>query len=201
MAKRIYLDEIDYNDINSNPYFNPANYAKPQKINNNYKPTKTTKNSSVSSGEYAVKKGDSLWKIAQEHGTTVQALRDANPEIKGNMIYPNQIINLGNKSTTNNSTTQTNTFNQYQQPDVSNNVPLEYIRQDLFRRGLIRNRNNNSINYEEIKPQNTNTNELKPVVVKSTINKNKKKQIRLNNFNIQKEIRKRNLVYRIQDNM
>lgn len=102
MAKRkIYLDEIsvDYGDVNSNPYFNQQNYAKVEepkkKVNNSYKPSKTTKNSSVGSGEYAVQKGDSLWKIAKEHGTTVEALRAANPEIKGNMIYPNQIINLG----------------------------------------------------------------------------------------------------------
>ena len=102
MAKRkIYLDEIsvDYSDVNSNPYFNQQNYAKVEepkkKVNNSYKPSKTTKNSSVGSSEYAVQKGDSLWKIAKEHGTTVEALRAANPEIKGNMIYPNQIINLG----------------------------------------------------------------------------------------------------------
>lgn len=77
------------------------------KSNNSYKPSRSTKKGdTIGAGEYAVSKGDSLWKIAQAHGTTVEALKQANPEIKGNMIYPGQIINIGSKQ--NNTTTTSN---------------------------------------------------------------------------------------------
>ena len=41
---------------------------------------------------YNVKKGDSLWKIANENGITVNELRRLNPNIKKDIIYPNQTI-------------------------------------------------------------------------------------------------------------
>lgn len=162
MAKRkIYLDEIsvDYSDVNSNPYFNQQNYAKVEepkkKVNNSYKPSKTTKNSSVTSGEYAVQKGDSLWKIAKQHGTTVEALRAANPEIKGNMIYPNQIINIGSNSTqnskpitkqTNNTTAKNNTSKQPRLATVNTNTQFEPIRRvEVFKFNNYVDRPNNII--------------------------------------------------------
>uniref|UniRef100_UPI00197FDC7E LysM peptidoglycan-binding domain-containing protein n=1 Tax=Burkholderia sp. Ac-20379 TaxID=2703900 RepID=UPI00197FDC7E len=45
-------------------------------------------------GTYTVKHGDSLWKIAHEHGTTVAELRRANPKLDGNLIAPGQQIKL-----------------------------------------------------------------------------------------------------------
>ena len=112
------------------------------KQNNSYKPSRTTKNSTVSSGEYAVKKGDSLWKIAQQHGTTVDALRKANPEIKGNMIYAGQIINLGNKTTNTNTNTNTNTTKN----NITENNNSNY-KGTVFKNKTNTNTNNN-VNYQ-----------------------------------------------------
>jgi LysM repeat protein len=44
---------------------------------------------------YTVVRGDTLFKIARHCGTTVNALKRANPEIKANnVIYPNQVLLL-----------------------------------------------------------------------------------------------------------
>ncbi|WP_321957786.1 LysM peptidoglycan-binding domain-containing protein [Paraburkholderia bannensis] len=45
-------------------------------------------------GNYTVKHGDSLWKIAHQHGTTVAELRRVNPGLSGNLISPGQQIKL-----------------------------------------------------------------------------------------------------------
>lgn len=44
---------------------------------------------------YIVQRGDSLWKIAHEHGLTLDELREFNPQLKGkNLIFPNQELFL-----------------------------------------------------------------------------------------------------------
>jgi len=43
--------------------------------------------------EYIVRRGDSLWEIARDHGTTVNDLRQAN-DLAGGRIYPGQILTL-----------------------------------------------------------------------------------------------------------
>jgi len=48
---------------------------------------------SVSAADYEVKKGDSLWKIANENNTTVEALFNIN-DLKSSLIHPKQIIKL-----------------------------------------------------------------------------------------------------------
>lgn len=119
MARK-HLDEIRGNEVpvyardayyQNNPYFDSTKYAKSdnkstkKNNNNSYKPSKSTKRGdTVGAGEYAVSKGDSLWKIAQANGTTVEALRKSNPEIRGNMIYPGQIIKIGNSASADVST-------------------------------------------------------------------------------------------------
>lgn len=45
-------------------------------------------------GAYTVKSGDSLWKIAHQHGTSVAELRRVNPGLDGNLIKPGQQIKL-----------------------------------------------------------------------------------------------------------
>ena len=56
---------------------------------NSSQTTAKTNSSTSSTGTYQVKSGDSLWKIAMEHGTTVERLRSLN-KITGSMIYPGQ---------------------------------------------------------------------------------------------------------------
>jgi LysM repeat protein len=49
-------------------------------------------------GAYIVKKGDTLSEIARDNGTTLKALKEANPNIKDlNKIKPGQEINLSKK--------------------------------------------------------------------------------------------------------
>jgi Family of unknown function (DUF5715)/LysM domain len=43
--------------------------------------------------EYIVRRGDSLWEIARDHGTTVEDLRQAN-DLSGRRIYPGQVLTL-----------------------------------------------------------------------------------------------------------
>lgn len=44
---------------------------------------------------YTIASGDSLWKISQDHGVTLDALRAANPQITNpDLIYPGQQLNI-----------------------------------------------------------------------------------------------------------
>lgn len=50
-------------------------------------------------GKYVVKKGDSLWKIAKDHGMTVAELRSLNPKFaNSNLIHPDDVLNVGTHS-------------------------------------------------------------------------------------------------------
>ncbi|MDR1190338.1 MAG: LysM peptidoglycan-binding domain-containing protein [Verrucomicrobiales bacterium] len=42
-------------------------------------------------GNYTVVSGDSLWKIARQHNTTVEKLRQAN-NLEGDLIQPGQVL-------------------------------------------------------------------------------------------------------------
>ena len=42
---------------------------------------------------HLVSRGDTLWRIAQKHATTVEAVRAAN-RLRGNRIYPGQVLQL-----------------------------------------------------------------------------------------------------------
>ncbi|MDF1964239.1 LysM peptidoglycan-binding domain-containing protein, partial [Priestia megaterium] len=49
--------------------------------------------SASTSGTYEVQKGDTLWKIAQNHNVSVDELKVAN-NLTSTLIYPNQTLNL-----------------------------------------------------------------------------------------------------------
>lgn len=55
----------------------------------------STSSSSTSSGEYKVKSGDSLEKIAKDNGTTIEAIRKAN-NLQKDTIYPGQKLVIPN---------------------------------------------------------------------------------------------------------
>lgn len=74
---------------NNNPNNNDHNNSNP----NNSNPD----NNQPSTGKtYTVKKGDSLWKIAQKFGTTVYKLKRAN-KLSDDIIYPGQEIIIPNR--------------------------------------------------------------------------------------------------------
>ncbi|MDX1579305.1 MAG: DUF5715 family protein [Gemmatimonadota bacterium] len=47
----------------------------------------------ASAGEYRVRSGDSLWKIARRHDTTVGRIRQAN-DLRGSRIFPGQVLTV-----------------------------------------------------------------------------------------------------------
>lgn len=56
---------------------------------------------------YKVKSGDSLWSIAQKYNTSVSQLMTVN-KLSGDLIFPNQVIETGNKSSNTNSNSSSN---------------------------------------------------------------------------------------------
>lgn len=45
-------------------------------------------------GQYTVNRGDSLWKIAHDNNMPLSKLRELNPQVKGNMIHPGDVLRL-----------------------------------------------------------------------------------------------------------
>lgn len=65
---------------------------------NNAKAKDTKKAAPAKTTTHSVKSGESLEKIAKKHGVTVDELRKANPKLKGDMIQPDQKLNIPAKS-------------------------------------------------------------------------------------------------------
>ena len=68
--------------------------------------TSQSTNSSSQSGSYTVKAGDSLWKIATEHGLTIAQLKSLN-NLTSNTIYVNQKLTVTMKKSVNDVTPTT----------------------------------------------------------------------------------------------
>lgn len=70
--------------------------------------TNTSNTTSASSSKYTVKAGDSVWKIANDHGISMNQLIQWN-NIKNNFVYPGQQLVVSNSgSSTNNGTSSNN---------------------------------------------------------------------------------------------
>ncbi|MBO4531411.1 MAG: LysM peptidoglycan-binding domain-containing protein [Paludibacteraceae bacterium] len=70
-------------------------------------------------GKYVVKKGDSLWKIAKDHGMTVAELRSLNPKFaNSNLIHPDDVLNVG-----------THSYSEYQYSDFDKAYAKAYREQ------------------------------------------------------------------------
>lgn len=81
-------DSADNADKNSK-YGKNNKYGKNSKTGKNSKKKEPAKPTS-----HSVKSGDNLSDIAKEHGTTVEAIRKANPDLKGDMLHPGDKLNL-----------------------------------------------------------------------------------------------------------
>ncbi|MCO4096754.1 LysM peptidoglycan-binding domain-containing protein [Macrococcoides canis] len=71
--------------------------------------------------QYRVKSGDSLWKISQIYGTSVQALKRENG-LRSNLIHVNQVLNI------NENTTKPNTYKPSYKPAVAPVTTGSYYR-------------------------------------------------------------------------
>ncbi|GAB3058019.1 3D domain-containing protein [Virgibacillus ainsalahensis] len=69
---------------------------------------------SVSAADYQVEKGDSLWNIANENNTSVEALMDING-LNSHIIHPNQVLQLNE-----------NEYYVVQQGDTLNGISTEH---------------------------------------------------------------------------
>ncbi|KIX90672.1 peptidase M23B [Staphylococcus microti] len=59
------------------------------------------------STQHAVQSGESLWTVAAQYGTTVDAIKQANG-LTNNMIFPGQVLSIGGGSATTQNATQYN---------------------------------------------------------------------------------------------
>lgn len=79
--------------------------------------------SSDSNGNYEIKRGDSLWKIAHDNGISLNELMKQNPQIKN----VNQIIHPGDRINVNNTSSNTNIDNSESSTTVKSKPNLDDI--------------------------------------------------------------------------
>ncbi|GAA0604642.1 resuscitation-promoting factor [Virgibacillus siamensis] len=77
----------------------------------------------ASAAAYEVEQGDTLWAIAQEHGTSAEQLQEIN-DLKNTVIYPNQTLNINKQ---NNSMYQVKSGDTLYGIGQANNVSVQEI--------------------------------------------------------------------------
>lgn len=73
---------------------------------------------------HKVKRGESLWLIAQKYNTTVAKLKSIN-NLKSDIIYPNQVLKVGSGSSTASVTSSTKTYT-VKRGDTLSGIALKY---------------------------------------------------------------------------
>lgn len=80
---------------------------------------------------YTVKKGDTLWALAQKYGTTYQQIAKDNGISNPNLIYVGQTLNIGGNTSTNNTSTNTTPKTTTTPTNTSSNVVVNGVDQSL----------------------------------------------------------------------
>lgn len=121
---RLSLEEI----IASNPRFKNVDINKARAY---YNDAMNERNNTTvlpeftvdSNGNYEIKRGDSLWKIAHDNGISLNELMKQNPQIKN----VNQIIHPGDRINVNNTSSNTNIDNSESSTTVKSKPNLDDI--------------------------------------------------------------------------
>ncbi len=79
---------------------------------------------------YKVQSGDSLWSIAQKHGTSVSVLRSIN-NLTSDLIFPNQVIET-DQVTSSNSNTNSSTSSNTTNTSTTNSTTYTVVRGDTL---------------------------------------------------------------------
>jgi LysM repeat protein len=77
-----------------NPKLETPQSSNPKPSEPTISQSETTKTPDTPAITYKVARGDWLGKIAKDHGTTVEAIKAANPDIDPNLILVNQVLNI-----------------------------------------------------------------------------------------------------------
>lgn len=109
-------------DVNSGVVAATVNAAQPVAKTVQYKDNTITTVANAKQKTYTVQKGDSLYKIALNHGITIDELKSLNG-LTSNLIHPNQVLKVG----TMNSSVKVDTTTKRPVSTVSNTVATKAV--------------------------------------------------------------------------